>query len=89
VAQVWRGTVSSLKFDVDTFGRHRQLAALDNLHRLDWLIASALLNALNLGDDVVALEDLAENYMASVEPSAQDTLASSSSCLNPFKTHTR
>ena len=58
----------SSKLDVDTFRRHLKLAALGDLDRLGRLVARALLTVLDLLHDVVALQDLAEDDVAAVEP---------------------
>lgn len=54
---------------MDTFRRHLQLAALGDLDRLSRLVTSALLDVLNLLDNVVALQDLTEDDVAAVQPS--------------------
>ena len=58
----------SLELHVDTFRRDLQLAALGNLDCLNRLVARSGLDVLDLLDDVVALEDLAEDNVTAVEP---------------------
>jgi len=53
---------------VNTFRRNLQLAALDNLDRLLRLVAGLSLDVLDLVDNVVALEDLAEDDVTAIEP---------------------
>ncbi len=57
-----------LEFHVNTFWGHRKLSALRNLNRLHRLVARRLLDILDLVDDVVALQDFAEDDVASVQP---------------------
>ena len=52
----------------DTFIRNLNLSTLDDLDGLGRLITGALGHVLDLLDDVVAFEYLAEDYVASVEP---------------------
>jgi hypothetical protein len=66
----WYGT--GLEFSVNTFLGDLKLAALGNLDRLDGLVAGSLGYALNLVDDLVALEHLAEDDVASVQPACDD-----------------
>lgn len=64
----WRRAGLCLELHVNTFGRNLQLAALGDLDLLDGLVAGlggALLDLLN---DVVALEDLAEDNVTAIEP---------------------
>lgn len=56
---------------MNTFGRNLQLTALGDLDRLEGLVARSGLEVLNLVDDVVALEDLAENDVAAVQPTKE------------------
>lgn len=58
----------TLELHVNTFFGHRQFSALDDLDRLFGLIAGVLLDVLNLLNDVVALEDLAEDDVPAVQP---------------------
>lgn len=55
---------------MNTFGRNLELSALGNLDSLDRLVAGRSLRVLDLLDNVVALEDLTEDNMASVEPTS-------------------
>lgn len=57
-----------LKFHMDTFFRHFQFATLDDLDSLEWTIVASLLDALNLADDIHALEDFSENDVTSIKP---------------------
>lgn len=57
---------------MNTFFGHRQLPALDDLDCLLGLVARVLLDILNLLDNVVALEDLAEDNVLAIQP-ATDT----------------
>lgn len=59
-----------LKLNVNTFGRNLQLAALDDLDSLRGLVAGRSLEVLDLVNDVVALEDFAENDVAAVQPAS-------------------
>lgn len=61
------------ELDVDTFIGDGQLAGLGDLDRLHGLVAGLRLDLLNLLDDVVALENLAEDDVAAVEPPATDS----------------
>lgn len=56
---------------MDTFRGDLQLAALDNLDGLDRLVARGGLGVLDLLYNVVALEDLAEDNVAAVEPTVE------------------
>lgn len=53
---------------MDTFRRDLQLAALDDLDRLDRPVARLGLDVLDLLHDVVALENLTEDDMTAVQP---------------------
>lgn len=55
---------------MDTFGWYFQLSALDNLYGLAWLVSWALWYILDLLDDIVALEDLAENNVLAIQPTS-------------------
>lgn len=57
---------------MNTFLRHLELAALGDFDCLDGLVARALGNVLDLLHDVVSLEDLAEDDMATIEPAGDD-----------------
>lgn len=54
---------------MDTFFWYWQLPTLCNLDWLDWSVSWCLGHVFDLLDDVVALEDLAENNMLSVKMS--------------------
>lgn len=58
----------TLELHVNTFFGHRQLSTLDDLDRLLGLVAGVLLDVLNLLNNVVALEDLAEDNVLAVQP---------------------
>jgi hypothetical protein len=64
--------VAGLEFRVNTFRWDLELSALGNLDGLDRLIARALRDVLDRLDDIVALEDLAEDDVATVEPAGDD-----------------
>jgi hypothetical protein len=49
---------------------HLELTALDNRDSLLGLVTTALGNVLDLINNVVTLEDLAENDVATIEPPA-------------------
>ena len=53
---------------MDTFGGNLQLAGFGDLDSLDGLVARLSLRVLDLLDDLVALEDLAEDDVAAIEP---------------------
>lgn len=57
---------------MNTFRWHLELSALGDLDRLDGLVARSLGHVLNLLDDVVSFEDLAEDNVAAVEPAGDD-----------------
>lgn len=58
----------TLELHVNTFFGHGQFSALDDLDRLLGLVAGVLVNVLNLLNDIVALEDLAEDDVLAVQP---------------------
>jgi hypothetical protein len=60
----------SLELRANTFVGNLQLAALGDLDRLGWLVARLGLGGLDLLHDVVALEDLAEDDVTAIEPTA-------------------
>lgn len=64
----------SLKLHVYTFCGNIQLAALGNLDSLEGFVARCGLGLLDFLDDLVALEDLAKDDVAAIEPAA-DLLA--------------
>ena len=53
---------------MNTFRWHLELSALGDLDSLGRLVARALGDVLDLRDDLVALEDLAEDDVAAIEP---------------------
>lgn len=57
-----------LELNVNTFGRDLQLAALGNLDSVHGLVAGSRLAALDLVNNVVALEDFAKDDVAAVQP---------------------
>lgn len=58
---------------MNTFFGHRQLPALDDLHRLLGLVARVLVDILDLLDNVVALEDLAEDNVLAIQPATNNS----------------
>jgi hypothetical protein len=63
-----REAAAHLQLPANTFVRHLQLAALCNLDRLCGLVTRLLVDILDLIDDFVTLEDLAEDDVAAIEP---------------------
>lgn len=63
-----------LELSVNTFGGNLQFAALGNLDSLHGLVARSSLEVLDLVNDVVALEDFAENDVAAIQPARQRIL---------------
>lgn len=67
--------VTCLEFIAATFvlgfGFHLELTALHDLDRLLGLVTRSLGHVLDLVNDVITLEDLAEDNVATIEPSAQ------------------
>ena len=57
---------------MNTFRWHLELSALGDLDRLDGLVARSLGHVLDLLDDVVSVEDLAEDDVAAIEPAGDD-----------------
>jgi len=57
---------------VDTFFWYWELSALGDLDGFDWLISLALWYILDSLDDLVTLEDLAENNVLAVEVAKND-----------------
>ena len=55
---------------MDTFGGNLKLTTLGDLDGLSRSIARAGLGVLDLLDDIVALEDLAEDDVLAIEPTA-------------------
>lgn len=64
--------MQDLELDVNTFRRNLQLAALDDLDRLEGLVAGGGLGVLDLLDNFVALEDLTEDDVSAIEPPATE-----------------
>lgn len=72
----------TLELHVNTFFGHRQLSTLDDLDGLLGLVAGVLLDVLNLLNDVIALEDLAEDNVLAVQPAVfKISSVSGPSCL--------
>lgn len=65
---------------MDTFRGNLQLAALGDLDGLDGLVARLGGRVLNLLHDVVALEDLAEDDVTTIEPTGIRVLANVLRC---------
>jgi hypothetical protein len=63
---------TGLEFGVYTFLRHLELPALGNFDRLDRFIARALGHVLDLVNDIVALNNLAKDNVAAIEPACDD-----------------
>lgn len=61
-------TLPILQFGVNTFFRHVEFTALDDKHRLRWLVTRVLGYVLDLIDYLVAFQHLAENNMTTIEP---------------------
>jgi hypothetical protein len=59
-----------LELDMNTFGGNLKLAALDDLDGVDRLVSARSLKVLDLVDYVIALEDLAEDNVTAVKPTA-------------------
>lgn len=57
-----------LKFHVDTFFGHRNLATFDDLDILSWTVAGFLLHFLDRGYDIHALKDFSKNDMTPIKP---------------------
>lgn len=57
-----------LELNVNTFCGNLEFATLDNLDSGKGLVTWGSLEVLDLVDDVVALEDLSEDDVASVQP---------------------
>ena len=64
----------SLEFGVNTFRWHVEFSTFDDRDRLRWLVSSALGDILNLFDNIIALQDLAKNDMAPIEPADRSIL---------------
>ena len=56
---------------MDTFFGNLQLAALGDLDSLGWLVTRLCLDVLDLLNNIVALENLAKDNVATVEPAKQ------------------
>lgn len=65
-------TKGNSKLHVDTFIGDGQLAGLGDLDRLGGAVTRLGLGLLDLLDNVVALEDLAEDDVAAVEPPVEN-----------------
>lgn len=65
-----------LELHVNTFFGNRKLSAVGDLDSLDRFVAGALVDALDLLDDVVTLENLAEDDVATIQPTAEITIVS-------------
>jgi hypothetical protein len=61
-----------LELDMLTTFFDRKLAAVSDLDHLHGLVAGALGHVLDLVDDLVALEDFAEDNVAAIEPASDD-----------------
>jgi len=57
---------------VDTFFWNLELAALGDLDGIGWLVARGLGRILDLLDNLVALENLAEDDVAAIEPASDN-----------------
>lgn len=68
-----------LKLRANTFSRDLQLAALGDLDGLDGLVAGTGWGVLDLLNDIVALEDLAEDDVAAIEPTVHMCVSGSTS----------
>ena len=73
-----------LKLHMDTFFGDLQLAALDDLDLLDGPITRLGRSVLNDLDDLVALEDLAEDNVTAVEPTMATSALARSCCFAPW-----
>jgi len=62
----------SSKLRVSTFFGHLQLSTLDDLDCLEWLIISTLGNIFHLLNNIVALQNFAEDHVATIKPSRID-----------------
>lgn len=56
---------------MNTFGRNLQLSALGDLDLLEGFVTRLGRTLLDLVDDIVALENLAEDDVAAIEPSGE------------------
>ena len=61
----------TLEFGVNTFLWHFEFSALDNCDRLGRLVARTFGYVLDLVNNLVALEHLAEDNVAAIEPADQ------------------
>jgi hypothetical protein len=57
---------------MNTFLGHLELSALGHLDRLNRFVAGALGHVLDLVDNLVSLENLAEDDVAAIEPASYD-----------------
>jgi hypothetical protein len=58
---------------VDTFFWNLELAALSDLDGIGWLVARGLGRILDLLDNLIALENLAEDDVAAIEPASDNS----------------
>jgi hypothetical protein len=58
---------------VDTFFWNLELATLSDLDGIGWLVARGLGCILDLLDNLVALENLAEDDVAAIEPASDNS----------------
>lgn len=63
-----RRRAGCLELHVNTFGRNLQLSALGDLDLLEGLVTGLGSTLLDLLDDIVALENLAEDDVTAIEP---------------------
>lgn len=66
-----RHGVGCLELNVNTFCGDLKFTALNNLDGGKRLVSVSSLDVLDLVDDIVALEDLAEDNMTAVQPTAR------------------
>lgn len=66
-----RQNAFDLKLYVNTFFGDGNFTGLGDLDRLNGAVTRLGLDLLNLLDDIVTLEDLAEDDMAAIEPTAR------------------
>lgn len=64
--------LACLQFGADTLFWDLDLSRLGDLHGLLWLVARALGAVLDLLDNVITLEDLAEDDVFAVQPGGDD-----------------
>lgn len=66
---------SNLEFQMNTFFGHLQLAALGDLDGDLGLVAGVLVGVLDLVDNFVALQDLAEDDVLAVQPAMRSVIS--------------